>query len=147
MNSQGNTLYFEVVWVSALDFFSSPSLFMLLFLFFIFKLAWTPTPTPCFQGPEPKIQISCCGEWIPSVCGASCLRKMDPGWTSGQSSFPGTWHAVSDAAEANGNEERERTVQKCCFVWEEERDAWKCQEGVSRKKWKHSIDFCSVLGW
>lgn len=43
------------------------------------------------------------------VCGAFCLRETDPGETSGKSSFPGSWQAVSDAAK--GDKERERTLR------------------------------------
>lgn len=47
---------------------------------------------------------------------ASCLHEMDSG--KRKSSFPGTWHAVSDTAEAKEDEERERTIEKCSFIWE-----------------------------
>lgn len=56
------------------------------------------------------------------VCGASCLREMDPGWTYGKSSFPGTWQVVSDAAE--GDKERERTLRGVVLFGRGER----CQE-------------------
>lgn len=80
------------------------------------------------------------------VCAASCFRGMDPEWTSGKSLFLGTWQAVADVAEAEGAEERERTIEKGCFVWEVERDAKKCQEEVGRKEMKaKSIDICFSL--
>lgn len=63
---------------------------------------------------------------------ASCLREIDS--EKRKSSFPGTWHAVSDTAEAKEDKERERTIEKCSFTWEVERDAKKCRERVGRKE-------------
>lgn len=63
-----------------------------------------------------------------------------------KSSFPGTWNAVSDTAEAKEDEERERTIEKCSFTWEVERDAKKCHEREGRKEMEaESIDFCVSL--